>query len=368
MDHHGTGANWDNLYNPGDEIEQKRAFVTLLLAQKRRTDTLLELSNDVVWETDATGRFTFLNRSAVELFGEPIRHLIGRYFLGFDKREGRIANLRFMATLCAKGEARDFVTSINVGKFRKRLTINARIIFDARGLIEKVYGTIRDITRQHDAEQRLREQARRDALTGLYNRSALIERLESELCARRCGAMIKIDIDHFDRVNETLGPREGDAVIRAVGSLLCAELGSSERSTLYHLGGDAFAVICSPTSRKAVAGLGERLRLAVGRHSQRQGAAADLHHPREATPPANHTASAGVVLFPRDGNTPVELLRNARVAITRAKQAGRNRLMFFRAPGQSRPRHSQEAGLAGAASPDQARDRSPSADRRRDSQ
>jgi len=368
MDHHGTGANWDNLYNPGDEIEQKRAFVTLLIAQKRRTDTLLELSNDVVWETDATGRFTFLNRSAVELFGEPIRHLIGRHFLGFDKREGRIANLRFMATLCAKGEARDFVTSINVGKYRKRLTINARVIFDARGLIEKVCGTIRDITRQHEAEQRLREQARRDALTGLYNRSALIDRLESELRAGRCGAMIKIDIDHFDRVNESLGPREGDAVIRAVGSLLCAELGTSDRSTLYHLGGDAFAIICSPTSRKAVAGLGERLRLAVGRHGQRQREAGDLHTPRGATAPVTHTASAGVVMFPRDGDTPVELMRNAREAIGRAKQAGRNRLMFFRQPGKKRPRTLQEAGPAGTACPDQVQDRLPSAGRRRDSQ
>ncbi len=368
MDHHGTGANWDNLYSPGDEIEQKRAFVTLLIAQKRRTDTLLELSNDVVWETDATGRFTFLNRSAVDLFGEPIAHLIGRHFLGFDKREGRSANLRFMATLRAQGEARNFITSINVGKCRKQLTINARVILDARGLIEMVCGTIRDITRQHEAEQRLREQARRDALSGLYNRSALIDRLESELRAGRCGAMIKIDIDHFDRLNETLGPREGDAVIRAVGSLLCAELGTSDHSTLYHLGGDAFAVICSPISRRAVAGLGERLRLAVGRPGQRQGEAGDLHAPREATAPANHTASAGVVLFPRDGDTPVELMRNARVAISRAKQAGRNCLMFFRAPSQSRPRAKQVASPAGTAGPDQARDRSPSAGRRRDSQ
>jgi len=326
-----------------DELEQKRTFLTLLTDQKRRTDNILDMSHVVIWETDAAGRFTFLNQSATELFGEPMKRLIGRCFFSFEAREKHIANRRFLSQLRTHGEVRNFITSISTGRRTRWLGINAKAIFNADGLIEKMCGTIRDITEQQEAEQRLREQAKHDPLTGLYNRSALIERLESELRASQRGAMITIDIDYFEVVNEALGPREGDAVIRALGGVLNTELRASDRATLYHLGGDEFAVICCETSRKTVTALGERLRLAIGRYVYRS----DEHppaHPRVATDShalpsvhganrsVNYTASAGVVLFPFDGDTPLELMKNTRVAMYMAKEAGRNRTMFFDQP------------------------------------
>ncbi|MBC7780317.1 MAG: EAL domain-containing protein [Proteobacteria bacterium] len=334
-----------------DELEQKRTFLTLLTDQKRRTDNILDMSHDVIWETDAAGRFTFLNQSAIELFGEPMKRLIGRCFFSFEAREKHVANRRFLSLLRTHGEVRNFITSISNGKRTRWLGINAKAIFNADGLIEKMCGTIRDITEQQEAEQRLRDQAKHDPLTGLYNRSALIERLESELRAGQRGAMIKIDIDYFEVVNEALGPREGDAVIRALGGVLNTELRESDRATLYHLGGDEFAVLCRETSRKAVAALGERLRQAIGRYVYRSDEPrADRVHDHangvwaghangtgaltadEANCSVNYTASAGVVLFPFDGDTPLELMKNTRVAMYMAKEAGRNRLMFFDQP------------------------------------
>jgi len=331
-----------------DELEQKRTFLTLLTDQKRRTDNILDLSHDVIWETDAAGRFTFLNQSATELFGEPMKRLIGRCFFSFEAREKHIANRRFLSQLRTHGEVRNFITSIASGKRTRWLGINAKAIFNADGLIEKMCGTIRDITEQQEAEQRLREQAKHDPLTGLYNRSALIERLEAELRAGHRGAMLTIDIDYFEVVNEALGPREGDAVIRALGGVLNAELRESDNATLYHLGADEFAVICRETSRRAVTALGERLRQAIGRYVYRSDEpASDREDPAsarwagtDAEQPlgggshrsVNYTASAGVVLFPFDGDTPLELMKNMRVAMYMAKEAGRNRLMFFDQP------------------------------------
>jgi diguanylate cyclase (GGDEF)-like protein/PAS domain S-box-containing protein len=332
-----------------DELEQKRTFLTLLTDQKRRTDNILDMSHDVIWETDAAGRFTFLNQSATELFGEPMKRLIGRCFFSFEAREKHIANRRFLSQLRTHGEVRNFITSIASSKRTKWLGINAKAIFNADGLIEKMCGTIRDITEQQEAEQRLREQAKHDPLTGLYNRSALIERLEAELRSGHRGAMLTIDIDYFEVVNEALGPREGDAVIRALGGVLNAELRESDNATLYHLGGDEFAVICRETSRKAVTALGERLRLAIGHYVYRSDEpagsrgetaasgwnAADGQQPPpdgSASRSVNYTASAGVVLFPFDGDTPLELMKNTRVAMYMAKEAGRNRLMFFDQP------------------------------------
>jgi diguanylate cyclase (GGDEF)-like protein/PAS domain S-box-containing protein len=333
-----------------DELEQKRTFLALLTDQKRRTDNILDMSHDVIWETDAAGRFTFLNNAATELFGEPMKRLIGRSFFSFEARDRHIANRRFLSQLRTQGEVRNFVTSIESGRRTRWLGINAKAIFNADGLIEKMCGTIRDITEQQEAEQRLRDQAMHDSLTGLYNRSALIERLESDLRAGHRGALIKIDIDYFEVVNEALGPREGDAVIRALGGVLQAELRDADRATLYHLGGDEYAVLTRETSRKVVAALGERLRQAIGRYvyrseepnpgptqsdgnarlrapGTRQGEAATA---RQRS--VNYTASAGVVVFPFDGDTPLELMKNMRVAMYAAKEAGRNRLVFFDQP------------------------------------
>jgi diguanylate cyclase (GGDEF)-like protein/PAS domain S-box-containing protein len=332
-----------------DELEEKRTFLALLTEQKRRTDNILDMSHDVIWETDAAGRFTFLNQSATELFGEPMKRLIGRCFFSFEARAQHVANRRFVSQLRTHGEVRNFITSIALGRRTRWLGINAKAIFNADGLIEKMCGTIRDITEQQEAEQRLREQAKHDPLTGLYNRSALVERLESELRAGHRGAMLTIDIDYFEVVNEALGPREGDAVIRALGGVLAAELRGPDRATLYHLGGDEFAVICRETSRKAVAALGERLRLAIGNYVYRSdepaigspgSPAAHRRGPDDGGQPlggdarrsVNYTASAGVVLFPFDGDTPLELMKNTRVAMYMAKEAGRNRLMFFDQP------------------------------------
>jgi diguanylate cyclase (GGDEF)-like protein/PAS domain S-box-containing protein len=318
-----------------DEREQKRIFLTLLTDQKRRTDNILDLSHDVIWETDAAGRFTFLSQSATELFGEPVKRLIGRCLFSFEAPGKRIANRRFLSQLRTHGEVRDFTTAIASGTRTKWLGINARALFNADGLIEQMCGTIRDITEQHEAGQRLREQARHDPLTGLGNRSALVERIEAELRAGHRGAMVTIDLDRFEGVNEALGPREGDAVIRALGGVLRSELRDTDKAALYHLGGDAFVVICGRTSRNAVSALAERLRRAIGHH---------VHHVDQTGSgdgtrrPFNCTASASVVLFPLDGDTPLELMKHARVAMHRAKEAGRNRLMFFEPPDGDRPR------------------------------
>lgn len=336
-------------------FERRSIFLALLTDKKRRIDNILDLSHDVIWETDAAGYFTFLSPSAAELFGEPLKRLIGRCLFDFEAREKQVANRRFLARLRAEGEVHDFITAIVNGERRRWLCINARAIFNADGLIERMCGTIRDITGQHRAEQQLREQAAHDPLTGLYNRSALIERLDSELRAGHQGAMLTIDIDYFEVANEALGPREGDAVIRALGAVLDATLRASDRTTLFHLGGDQFAVICCDLSRRKVAALGERLREAIGRyvhrgdapviigrshagHARHRAAAGAQSSGSDGPRSLSYTASAGVVRFPADGDTALELMRNTRITMSMAKEAGRNRLVFYDQPNGHRLR------------------------------
>lgn len=327
-------------------FERRSIFLALLTDQKRRIDNILDLSHDVIWETDAAGYFTFLNPSAAELFGEPLKRLIGRCLFDFEAREKQVANRRFLARLRAEGEVHDFITAIVNGERSRWLCINARAIFNADGLIERMCGTIRDITGQHRAEQQLREQAAHDPL---------IERLDSELRAGHQGAMLTIDIDYFEVANEALGPREGDALIQALGAVLDAALRASDRTTLFHLGGDQFAVICCDLSRRKVAALGERLREAIGRcvhrgdapviigrshagHARHRAAAGAQSPGSDGPRSRSYTASAGVVRFPADGDTALELMRNTRITMSMAKEAGRNRLVFYDQPNGHRLR------------------------------
>ncbi len=304
-----------------DELEEKRAYLKLLKEHTRRTETILDMSHDVIWETDAAGRFTFLNRAAEEMFEEPIKRLIGRCFFSFEVPGKQVANRRFLAALRRCGEVRNFTTSITTPSGMKWLALNARAILNTDGEVEKMAGTIHDITEQHAAEQRLVEQTRRDPLTGLYHRAALTEHLEAALRGDGHGALLTVNIDFFDVINETFGPREGDEVLKALARALKNAVRDHEQTSVYNLGGDEFAVLTAETSRKAVAALGERLREAVRGFTY-------FGDDRSV----NYTACVSVVLFPFHGDSAMEVMRSARVAMRAAKDAGRNRLQFYEEP------------------------------------
>jgi diguanylate cyclase (GGDEF)-like protein len=118
---------------------------------------------------------------------------------------------------------------------------------------------------QEQALIRVHESAVRDRLTGIYNRGAFDDRLQSEFSAsRRRGtplALLLFDIDHFKLLNDTHGHQAGDAVIRAVAQ--CAQATVRAEDVLARYGGEEFAVILRSVSSRSAYVMGERLRVAV---------------------------------------------------------------------------------------------------------
>jgi diguanylate cyclase (GGDEF)-like protein/PAS domain S-box-containing protein len=166
--------------------------------------------------------------------------------------------------------------------------------------------------------ERLREQATRDALTGLYNRRYLDETLARELhrAQRRrsplCVAML--DVDHFKAFNDTFGHEAGDDVLRALGQLLRDRVRKSDIPCRY--GGEEFALVF-PDSAMADT---------VKRVEQIRGLVKDLEFGRGDPSSEAISVSAGVALAHADGSTPSELLQAADDALYAAKQAGRDRV------------------------------------------
>jgi len=173
-------------------------------------------------------------------------------------------------------------------------------------------------------EQKLREQAISDPLTGLYNRRYLAELLPRELArAKRAAkpvALILIDIDHFKRVNDSFGHSAGDVVLVAIGALLKSKVRGGDVPCRY--GGEEFAVVLPETDVNSAQRRAEDIRSAIG--------GLDVDYMDK--PIGGITASLGIALFPDHAKDTDSLLRAADEALYAAKGAGRNRLMVGASP------------------------------------
>ncbi|MGC9529911.1 MAG: histidine kinase N-terminal 7TM domain-containing diguanylate cyclase [Candidatus Bipolaricaulaceae bacterium] len=166
-------------------------------------------------------------------------------------------------------------------------------------------------------QEKLREQAIRDALTGLVNRRYLDETLPRVLgrAAREevPVSIIMFDIDRFKQVNDAHGHRVGDGILAELGRLLAAETRPGDIAC--RLGGEEFVVVLPGAPVHVAAERADVIRKAF------QAAAVSGLGQREVV-----SLSAGVAVFPRDGVAPADLLHAADGALHRAKEAGRNRV------------------------------------------
>jgi diguanylate cyclase (GGDEF)-like protein len=169
-------------------------------------------------------------------------------------------------------------------------------------------------------DEQLYRQAHYDPLTSLPNRILFRDRLAQELTNATAGlsrgALLYIDLDHFKRVNDSVGHSAGDQLLTIVGQRLrsCVKDGD----TVARLGGDEFTVILrNVTDPDAARAVGERI-------------IQSLQVPVNIGGRDHFVcASIGITLFPDDGSTIDDLMRNADTAMYRAKDAGRGCTMFF---------------------------------------
>jgi diguanylate cyclase (GGDEF)-like protein/PAS domain S-box-containing protein len=175
---------------------------------------------------------------------------------------------------------------------------------------------------QRGFTERLEFQARHDSLTGLPNRAYFMELLKAALLdARdRSGslAVLFIDLDRFKQINDILGHAMGDRLLKEVGERLKRLL--TEDDLAGRMGGDEFTIVLTrqPDEQTAVRASQEFLNAFRAPHQIEDN---ELFV----------TASIGVALFPRHGQTVAELLRNADLAMYHAKNSGKNDVVVFRA-------------------------------------
>ena len=187
--------------------------------------------------------------------------------------------------------------------------------------------TYADVTGRRQVEARIIHMARHDALTDLPNRVLFHEELEHALKSaseRAPVALMFLDLDRFKAVNDTLGHAVGDRLLGLVAGRL--QQAVRESDTVARLGGDEFAIIQTGIADVAQADeLAKRLVAAIGDPYDIDGV------------PVSVGASLGVTFAPADGVDVERLLRNADLALYRAKSVGRSAYCFFAASAQAPP-------------------------------
>jgi diguanylate cyclase (GGDEF)-like protein/PAS domain S-box-containing protein len=189
-------------------------------------------------------------------------------------------------------------------------------------MMQSIGSQVGQYVQRKQAEEALRFVATHDSLTGLPNRVMFGQRLDHAIAqaqrhTRRL-AVLFIDLDRFKIINDTLGHEFGDTLLRDVAQRLTQSVRASD--TIGRLGGDEFVVLLEEVSAPMfIASVAQKL---IGALAQGFPLAGKEYHV---------SASIGVSTFPDDGQTAQELLKNADIAMYRAKEQGRNTFQFYAA-------------------------------------
>jgi diguanylate cyclase (GGDEF)-like protein len=161
--------------------------------------------------------------------------------------------------------------------------------------------------------RQLRDAAETDPVTGVYSHRHLQDRIRQETArAGRAGSplsVLMIDLDDFKHINDVFGHQAGDRVLRSIAGTLRAAVRTSDVVARY--GGDEFVVLMPDTGAEEAASVAARARDAVSAQA----------HPMTDGSEVHVTCSAGLAIFPRDGNSARRLLRSADAAMYAQKRA-----------------------------------------------
>ncbi len=298
---------------------QRARLLDAARASERRFRLLAEHARDLVCLHGPDGRYTYVSPSARVLVGYDPEDLVGRSPLELIHPDD---HARFDASLRAPPGGEAVVVRVRTRDGREIwLEISAQPVVDDEGGRIAVVTAARDVTERKGFEDRLRRDALYDDLTELPNRTLLLDRLDHAIERHRRDpqrryAVLFLDLDRFKLVNDSLGHAVGDALLRALALRLRDEVRAGD--TVARLGGDEFCVLLEDlesdleAQRTAV-----RLQDAVARPFPVAG--------RELFT----SVSVGVAHARPDYVTSADVLRDADIAMYRAKTGGKGRHVVF---------------------------------------
>jgi diguanylate cyclase (GGDEF)-like protein/PAS domain S-box-containing protein len=274
---------------------------------------------DGIMLLDPDGTIRSWNAAAERLFGYLSNEIVGRNVSILVPEELRGSNIASTARFLSTGQS-NIVGQGNLSypalrKDGSRFELEFAVTRMGSGRTPQLVAVFRDITERKAAEHRLSQLALHDALTGLPNRASFERRLEEALQRRRRSdaqlAIMMLDLDHFKRVNDSLGHAAGDVLLAGFAKRLVA--GLRETDMVARFAGDEFTIVAEGLkSAGDVLGIAEKI-------------LAGMREPFEVDGrKLAASTSIGIALY-RDGDTQQALMKRADEALYEAKGAGRAR-------------------------------------------
>jgi diguanylate cyclase (GGDEF)-like protein/PAS domain S-box-containing protein len=295
-----------------DITRHREAEAAVRESEERMAKFMAASVEGIVFHRD--GLITDLNAPMAALVGGTREQLLGRHVMDFvaPAQQARVQQVM------AQGAELSYETEI-VNLQGQPIAVEFIVRTLLRGGEKLRMTIVRDIRDRQAAQARIRQLAHHDTLTGLHNRGAFVERLEAELAhpvAPGVAALLFMDIDHFKRINDSLGHLAGDTLLRTIGARIADLL--PPQGAAGRFGGDEFVVLLPGVAgREAACALAERVRAAVH-------APVPFHgRPLVVTP------TIGIALFPEHGRDADSLLRHADAALYAGKAAGRDAVTVF---------------------------------------
>jgi diguanylate cyclase (GGDEF)-like protein len=318
------------------EIVQKRKRE--LERQNIRLDAAVNNISQGLCMYDAKGRLVICNAPYARIYrlpaellvaGTPLEDILGYLFdHGMTAAEDRQTYISWRREVISRGEYGKNIHEL----FGRTILMQHHPMKDGGWV-----STHEDITEQRQQEERIQHLARHDALTELPNRVRFIEELatlENSISRGEKAAVLHIDLDHFKGVNDSFGNAIGDKALKQASARLWGA--TRETDLLARLGADEFALLLRPIERPAdAAAIAERVVKAMGSPFNIDGNQILIG------------ASVGIAMAPDDGDTADALMKNADMALYRAKNEGRATYHFFERGMDAaiRRRRDIEAGL-----------------------
>ena len=267
---------------------------------------------------DEDGCFIEVNQAWLDMFGYSRDEVIGHSFEDFFVEKGLLKEAfpRFKEAgevlipgyeiLCRDGAA-------------KVVAINGRIGYDEKGDFLQTHCILSDITESKRAEEKIKHMANHDVLTDLPNRTLLMDRLNQEIARshrnKTMVAVMFLDLDDFKPVNDTMGHKIGDQILKQMSDRLVSCM--RETDTVARFGGDEFVVVMTDIKNKrAVSMMAQKINKELSKPFALGSKEASLG------------ASIGIALYPVNGQVPDVLLSLADEAMYKVKKKGKKDFFY----------------------------------------
>jgi diguanylate cyclase (GGDEF)-like protein/PAS domain S-box-containing protein len=291
-----------------NDITRHRQAERALRESEERLSKFMDASVEgIVLHKD--GIINDANTPAQRLIGYSLEELIGRRTMDFIAPDEVPKNLDVM-----QRQVETAYESAILHKSGQRIPVE----FIVRSMVRNGERTrmtiVRDLRDRDAARLRIHHLAHHDSLTGLLNRQAFMEQLEIRLASPRSsdaqGALLFVDLDHFKRVNDSLGHAAGDTLLQTLAQRLQGATRDSD--IVARFGGDEFLVLLPGAQSMAhVEDVARKLLESLGAPVPLEGRSIAV------------TPSVGIALYPQHASKALDLVRNADAAMYEAKQQGR---------------------------------------------